>query len=69
MRAFSIEPNLLHYKKFPATHLVLLSPATRAGQRLEFSHSASGKVTGFTIGSQHYRRRPLGPEEGSNQLK
>ena len=44
-------------------------PATRAGQRLEFSHSASGKVKGFTIGSQHYRRRPLGPEEGSNQLK
>jgi hypothetical protein len=46
-----------------------LSPATRAGQRLEFSHNAGGKVTGFTIGSQHYTRRPLGPEEGANQLK
>src|SRR5262245_58509078 len=44
-------------------------PASRAGRQLEFSRDASGKVTGFTIGNQHFTRRPLGPEEGSNQLR
>jgi len=43
--------------------------AARAGERVVFSRDSHGKVTQLEIGNATYKRRPLGPEEGSNQLK
>jgi D-alanyl-D-alanine dipeptidase len=40
----------------------------RKGERVVFSRSR-GKVTQVTIGALSYQRKPLGPEEGANQLK
>src|SRR5215470_6942513 len=34
-----------------------IPPASRAGRRLEFLRGVGGKVTGFTIANQHYKRR------------
>ena len=43
--------------------------SARAGERLAFSRDSRGKVTQLEIGKSAFKRRPLGPEEGSNQLK
>ena len=40
----------------------------RKGERVVFSRNR-GKVTQVTIGTLSYPRKPLGPEEGANQLK
>jgi D-alanyl-D-alanine dipeptidase len=40
----------------------------RNGERVVFSRNR-GKVTQVTIGTVSYQRKPLGPEEGANQLK
>lgn len=44
------------------------SSTARKGERVVFSRDR-GKVTKLTIGTLSYRRKPLGPEEGANQLK
>ena len=41
---------------------------SRAGGRIRFLRSR-GKVAKFRIGGMIFNRRPLGPEEGANQLK
>ena len=41
----------------------------RKGERVVFSREISGKVTRLTVGPVSYQRKPLGPEEGANQLK
>ena len=43
--------------------------SARKGERVVFSRSRSGKVTKLTIGTVSYQRKPLGPDEGANQLK
>ena len=44
------------------------SSTSRKGERVVFSRNR-GKVTQVTIGTLSYQRKPLGPEEGANQLK
>ena len=44
------------------------SSTARKGEHVVFSRSR-GKVTQVTIGPLAYQRKPLGPEEGANQLK
>jgi len=41
----------------------------RKGQRVVFSRARSGMVTQLTLDGVNYQRKPLGPEEGANQLK
>jgi D-alanyl-D-alanine dipeptidase len=41
----------------------------RAGERVVFSRDAQGRVTQVALGPAVYKRKPLGPEEGANQLK
>ncbi len=43
--------------------------SARAADRVVFSRDARGRVTGVNIGESIYKRRPLGPEAGSNQLR
>ncbi len=43
--------------------------STRAAEHVTFSRDARGRVTQVEIGSSVFKRRPLGPEEKSNQLK
>ena len=43
--------------------------SARAGERVVFSRDARGRITQVEIGNSTFKRRPLGPEEGSNQLK
>jgi D-alanyl-D-alanine dipeptidase len=43
--------------------------STRKGERVVFSRDARGTVTQLTIGQLTYKRKPLGPEEGANQLR
>ena len=46
------------------------SPAsTRASERVVFSRDSRGNVTQVEIGKLVFKRKPLGPEEGSNQLR
>ena len=44
------------------------SSTARKGERVVFSRNR-GQVTQVTIGTLSYQRKPLGPEEGANQLK
>jgi len=44
------------------------SSTARRGERVVFSRNR-GQVTQVTIGTICYQRKPLGPEEGANQLK
>ena len=45
-------------------------PATnRKGERVLFSRDGRGRVKGVALGQSLYKRKPLGPEEGANQLK
>jgi putative CocE/NonD family hydrolase len=44
------------------------SPSARK-EAVVFSQDAGGRVTQVEIGKSVYKRRPLGPEEGSNQLR
>ena len=43
--------------------------STHAADSVVFSRDASGRVTQVEIGKSIYKRQPLGPEEGSNQLR
>ena len=43
--------------------------STRAGERVVFSRDSHGKVTQVEIGKLVFKRKPLGLEEGSNQLR
>jgi len=45
------------------------SNSTRSADPVVFSRAANGKVTQVAIGKSIYKRQPLGPEEGSNQLR
>jgi len=45
------------------------SGSARAGDPVVFSRDSRGKVTQVEVGKSIYKRRPLGPEEGSNQLR
>ena len=45
------------------------SNSTHSADQVVFSRNASGKVTQVEIGKSIYKRQPLGPEEGSNQLR
>jgi len=45
------------------------SGSVRAGDRVVFSRDSRGKVTQVEVGKSIYKRKPLGPEEGSNQLR
>jgi len=42
---------------------------SRNGERIQFSRDSRGKVTQVALGKLVYTRKPLGPEEGANQLK
>lgn len=44
-------------------------PSNRAGERVVFSRDSRGRVTEFKLGSQTYKRKLIGPEEGATQLK
>ena len=44
------------------------SSSSRAGEKVVFSRSGK-RVSSIAIGNVTYERRPLGPEEGANQLK
>jgi len=43
--------------------------SAHSADRVEFARDSHGKVTQVAIGKLIYRRKPLGPEEGSNQLR
>ena len=43
--------------------------SAHAGEQVIFSRDSRGRVTQAEIGKSVFKRRPLGPEEGSNQLK
>lgn len=43
--------------------------SARANDALVFARDARGRVTQVEIGKFVFKRRPLGPEEGSNQLR
>ena len=43
--------------------------STRAGESVVFTRDARGRVAQVEIGKSVFKRRPLGPEEGSNQLR
>jgi len=43
--------------------------ANRAGEQVVFSRDSRGRVTQVALGPAVYKRKPLGPEEGANQLK
>jgi len=43
--------------------------SARAGEHVVFSRDARGRITQVEIGNSTFKRKPLGPEEGSNQLK
>src|SRR5678816_3197590 len=43
--------------------------SARAADRVVFSRDPRGRVTDVKIGESIYKRRPLGPEAGSNQLR
>jgi D-alanyl-D-alanine dipeptidase len=43
--------------------------SARAAEPVVFSRDTRGRVTQVAIGNTVFKRRPLGPEEGSNQLK
>ena len=45
------------------------SDSARSGDPVVFSRDSSGKVAQVEVGKSIYKRRPLGPEEGSNQLR
>jgi D-alanyl-D-alanine dipeptidase len=45
------------------------SGSARANDVLVFARDRRGKVTEVKIGASVFKRRPLGPEEGSNQLR
>jgi len=45
------------------------SSTAHKGERVVFSRNGTGKVSQLTIGAVSYQRKPLGPEEGANQLK
>jgi D-alanyl-D-alanine dipeptidase len=45
------------------------SSTAHKGERVVFSRNGTGKVAQLTIGALSYQRKPLGPEEGANQLK
>ena len=42
---------------------------SRKGTRVQFSRDSRGRVTQVALGELVYTRKPLGPEEGANQLK
>src|SRR5262249_12531349 len=43
--------------------------ANRAGEQVVFSRDSRGRVTQVALVPAVYKRKPLGPEEGANQLK
>jgi D-alanyl-D-alanine dipeptidase len=43
--------------------------SSRKGERIQFSRDSHGRVTQVALGKSVYTRKPLGPEEGANQLK
>ncbi|PYS71720.1 MAG: hypothetical protein DMF69_09470 [Acidobacteria bacterium] len=45
------------------------SNSSHSADRVKFGRDARGKVTEVAIGKSIYKRRPLGPEAGSNQLR
>ncbi len=50
-------------------NFVVVPDTKRAGEQVVFSHDAKGRVTQVALGPAVYKRKPLGPEEGANQLK
>ena len=47
----------------------IASGSARASESAVFTRDARGRVTQVEIGKSVFRRRPLGPEEGSTQLR
>lgn len=45
------------------------APGSGRIERVVFSRDRSGRVTQVEIGKSIFKRRPLGPEEGANQLR
>lgn len=45
------------------------SSTKREGGRFVFLHDTRGRVNQFRTGHMFFKRKPLGPEEGANQLK
>jgi D-alanyl-D-alanine dipeptidase len=45
------------------------SSSSHSGDQVLFSRDPAGKITQVQIRNSLYKRRPLGPEEGSNQLR
>src|SRR5947208_2160557 len=45
------------------------STSARANDRVVFARDERARVTQVAIGKSVFKRRPLGPEEGSNQLR
>jgi D-alanyl-D-alanine dipeptidase len=43
--------------------------SAHSADRVVFARNSSGKVIQVAVGKSIYKRRPLGPEEGSNQLR
>ena len=46
-----------------------LASASHQGERVVFARDSQRRVTQVAIGAVPYKRKPLGPEEGANQLK
>jgi D-alanyl-D-alanine dipeptidase len=46
-----------------------LASSSHHGERVVFSRDSQRRVTQVAIGTVLYKRKPLGPEEGANQLK
>jgi D-alanyl-D-alanine dipeptidase len=62
-------PELVPLNELTSNSFEFDSSSARKGERVVFSRILSGKVTQLTIGTLIYQRKPLGPEEGANQLK
>jgi len=60
---------LLNLRELSATEFEVEPDTKRAAEHVIFSRDSRGRVTQLQIGSQIYKRRPLGPEEGAAQLK
>ena len=56
-------------KELSADSFAFDDSSTHKGERAVFTRDARGKVTQLAIGAVAYERKPLGPEEGANQLK
>jgi len=56
-------------RELSATSFEFLPSTKHAGEQASFSRNSSGRVMELKIGQLLYKRKPLGPEEGANQLK